>query len=96
MEYVVGDFNTTFTLVCNLTSNNTNQTISWRKSYDKINSNYLLTTNDIEIDNSGLQVTFKALYYGDQQYYSCNNETGGLIKAYYLYVRGEFLFSNSY
>ncbi len=85
---MVGDLNSMITLVCNLSSNETNQTISWEKSYNKISSTDLLATTYIEIDNSGLQVLFKALEYGDQQYYSCNNGTD-VIQAYYLYVRGE-------
>ena len=85
---MVGDLNSMISLVCNSTSNETNQTISWEKSYDKINSTDLLATSNIEIDNSGAQVTFKMLAYGDQQYYMCNNGTD-VIQAYYLYVRGE-------
>ena len=94
---LVKDINGTITLVCNSTTSS-NQSITWLKSFDKININIIKNdSTSYYLDSMGLRLTLNTLSLSDQQYYGCffnsNNEsTHAVVKAYYLIVRSKRFF----
>ena len=72
-QTVVGDINNRITLTCN--SSSSNQTITWIKSADKVNTYVIGYGEQIVLNNLGFS--------DSEYYYSCDNGLSG----YYLIVR---------